>query len=215
MEEDDECNIELGLGLGRSESVDSVPMNGEPVENKKRVPFHLLFPPCKKEDVDNEVPNFDGSDSRTDEQVEHNNNSIFVYSNSSSKNDDNNATRKKLVLTSEQVMLLEENFKQHRILSPVYSIFYIYAYVNFTIPALNKKRDLAEQLNLQARQIEVWFQNRRARTKQKQREKDCEFWKSYCQSLQDENRRLNIELQDLRSRKLGSSSLYVHLPLSI
>ena len=46
--------------------------------------------------------------------------------------------------------------------------------------------------------MEVWFQNRRARTKLKQTEVDCELLKRCCESLTEENRRLQQELHELR-----------------
>ena len=51
-----------------------------------------------------------------------------------------------------------------------------------------QKNGLAKQLDLSARQVEVWFQNRRARTKLKQTEADCELLKRCCESLTAENR---------------------------
>ncbi|PIA40889.1 hypothetical protein AQUCO_02400151v1 [Aquilegia coerulea] len=193
MEEVKECNISLGLGLGSSEFLPTLK------EYKQQIMFHLSFPPQMKEETDNEVQNFERFSSRTtDDEVENKINSSNVYSNKIHSNKTNKiAIRKKLVLTHEQVMMLEQNFRQHNVLTQT------------------KKHDLADQLNLQPRQVEVWFQNRRARTKLKQREIDCEFWKTYCESLRDENRRLKIELQDLRSRKLGSSAYCVHLPLAM
>jgi hypothetical protein len=56
-----------------------------------------------------------------------------------------NATRKKLRLSKEQSALLEESFKDRSTLNP------------------KQKNALAKQLNLRPRQVEVWFQNRRAR----------------------------------------------------
>ncbi|GLT72143.1 hypothetical protein SLA2020_440990 [Shorea laevis] len=103
--------------------------------------------------------------------------------------------RKKLRLSKDQSILLEDCFKLHSTLSPA------------------QKQVIAGQLNLKPRQVEVWFQNKRARTKLKQIEVDCELMKKYCGSLRDENRRLKRELQELRSLKLGSSSpLYIQLP---
>ncbi|KAG8074769.1 hypothetical protein GUJ93_ZPchr0006g41514 [Zizania palustris] len=89
-------------------------------------------------------------------------------------------TRKKLQLTKEQSALLEDSFRVHNILSHA------------------QKHDLARQLKLKPRQVEVWFQNRRARTKLKQTEVDCELLKRYCESLTDENQRLKHELMDLQ-----------------
>ncbi|GAV59724.1 Homeobox domain-containing protein/HALZ domain-containing protein [Cephalotus follicularis] len=98
--------------------------------------------------------------------------------------------RKKLRLTTEQYSLLEETFKLHGTLNMV------------------QKEALADKLNLKPRQVEVWFQNRRARTKLKQTEADCEILKKRCERLSEDNKRLKRELQDLRSLKPGSSPLY-------
>ncbi|KAF7837982.1 homeobox-leucine zipper protein HAT22-like [Senna tora] len=104
-------------------------------------------------------------------------------------NSSNDNCRKKLRLTKDQSALLEHSFKLHTTLNPA------------------QKQALAEQLNLKPRQVEVWFQNRRARTKLKQTEVECELLKKWCENLTDENRRLKKELQELRS----SSPLYIQL----
>ncbi|WOL18306.1 hypothetical protein Cni_G27100 [Canna indica] len=62
-----------------------------------------------------------------------------------------------------------------------------------------EKQDLADRLHIQPRQVEVWFQNKRARTKVKQIEVDYESLKRCCERLIDENRRLKKELQELKS----------------
>ncbi|AQK88268.1 Homeobox-leucine zipper protein HAT9 [Zea mays] len=49
--------------------------------------------------------------------------------------------RKKLQLTNEQSTLLEDTFRAHNILSNA------------------QKQELARQVDLSARQVEVWFQN--------------------------------------------------------
>ncbi|XP_073158797.1 homeobox-leucine zipper protein HOX18-like [Henckelia pumila] len=93
----------------------------------------------------------------------------------------NNCSRKKLRLEKDQIILLEESFEHHSSLT------------------MAQKQILAERLNLKPRQVEVWFQNRRARTKLKQTEVDCEFLKKNCETLSDENRRLKRQLLELRS----------------
>lgn len=109
-----------------------------------------------------------------------------------SDEDEEGNSRKKLRLTKEQSGLLEDSFKEHSTLNP------------------KQKQDLARKLNLRPRQVEVWFQNRRARTKLKQTEVDCEFLKRCCETLTDENRRLHKELQELKALKF-SSPLYMQL----
>ncbi|KAL7120676.1 hypothetical protein ACP275_02G136300 [Erythranthe tilingii] len=111
--------------------------------------------------------------------------------------DDENAlnARKKLRLSKEQSVFLEDSFKEHNTLNP------------------KQKLALAKQLNLRPRQVEVWFQNRRARTKLKQTEVDCEYLKRCCETLTEENRRLQKELQELRSLKTSSNNpFYMQLP---
>ncbi|PIN07815.1 Transcription factor HEX [Handroanthus impetiginosus] len=101
--------------------------------------------------------------------------------------------RRKLRLSKEQSAFLEESFKEHHTLNP------------------KQKVALAKQLNLRPRQVEVWFQNRRARTKLKQTEVDCEYLKRCCETLTEENKRLHKELQELRALKV-SSPFYMQLP---
>ncbi|KAF6146144.1 hypothetical protein GIB67_015582 [Kingdonia uniflora] len=125
-----------------------------------------------------------------------------VSSISSIKRDDNwsrgisdqeeDASRKKLRLSKDQAAVLEQSFKEHTTLNP------------------KQKQALAKQLNLRPRQVEVWFQNRRARTKLKQTEVDCEFLKRCCHNLTEDNRRLQKEVQDLRAIKM-SPQFYMHM----
>ncbi|WVZ08679.1 hypothetical protein V8G54_022025 [Vigna mungo] len=100
-----------------------------------------------------------------------------------SEEDENGSTRKKLRLSKTQSAFLEDSFKEHATLNP------------------KQKLVLAKELNLRPRQVEVWFQNRRARTKLKQTEVDCEYLKRCCESLSEENKRLQKELQELRALK--------------
>ncbi|GKE53525.1 homeobox-leucine zipper protein HAT22-like protein, partial [Tanacetum coccineum] len=69
-----------------------------------------------------------------------------------------------------------------------------------------QKQELAKKLHLLPRQIEVWFQNRRARTKLKQIEQECALLKKCCETLSEENRRLKKELREARC----SSKLDLH-----
>ncbi|XP_037434649.1 homeobox-leucine zipper protein HOX11-like [Triticum dicoccoides] len=110
-----------------------------------------------------------------------------------SDEDDGRSARKKLRLSKEQAAFLEESFKEHSTLNP------------------RQKVALAKQLNLRPRQVEVWFQNRRARTKLKQTEVDCEYLKRCCETLTEENRRLQKELAELRALKTVHP-FYMHLP---
>ncbi|KAE8715756.1 Homeobox-leucine zipper protein HOX27 [Hibiscus syriacus] len=114
-------------------------------------------------------------------EVENNNNNS---SRLSDEDEEGVNGRKKLRLSKQQSALLEESFKQHSTLNP------------------KQKQALARQLNLKPRQVEVWFQNRRARTKLKQTEVDCELLKKCCETLTDENRRLQKEIQELKALKL-------------
>ncbi|CAN0908428.1 Homeobox-leucine zipper protein HAT1 [Linum grandiflorum] len=62
-----------------------------------------------------------------------------------SDEEDGDTSRKKLRLSKDQSAVLEDNFKEHHTLNP------------------KQKSALAKQLGLRPRQVEVWFQNRRAR----------------------------------------------------
>ncbi|KAE8690203.1 Homeobox-leucine zipper protein HAT2 [Hibiscus syriacus] len=106
--------------------------------------------------------------------------------------EDGDTSRKKLRLSKDQSAILEESFKEHNTLNP------------------KQKLALANQLGLQPRQVEVWFQNRRARTKLKQTEVDCEFLKRWCEKLTEENKRLQKEVVELRALK-RSPLLYMQM----
>ncbi|KAI3811442.1 hypothetical protein L1987_21166 [Smallanthus sonchifolius] len=97
-------------------------------------------------------------------------NDVYVYNSGGS--------RKKLKLSTEQITLLEDSFKIHSTLNT------------------GQKQELAKKLHLLPQQIEVWFQNRRARTKLKQIEQECVFLKKRCATLNDENNRLKKELRE-------------------
>ncbi|KAG8077368.1 hypothetical protein GUJ93_ZPchr0007g3505 [Zizania palustris] len=92
---------------------------------------------------------------------------------------------KKLRLSKEQSRLLEESFRLNHTLTP------------------KQKEALAIKLKLRPRQVEVWFQNRRARTKLKQTEMECEYLKRCFGSLTEENRRLQREVEELRAMRVA------------
>ncbi|KAF8407932.1 hypothetical protein HHK36_007072 [Tetracentron sinense] len=78
---------------------------------------------------------------------------------------DEQLPEKKRRLTPEQIDLLEKSFETENKLGPEH------------------KTQLAKKLGLQPRQVAVWFQNRRARWKTKQLERDYDLLKSSYDSL--------------------------------
>ncbi|XP_074270450.1 homeobox-leucine zipper protein HAT3-like [Silene latifolia] len=96
--------------------------------------------------------------------------------------------RKKLRLSKEQIMVLERAFGEHTTLNT------------------KQKLTLAREVKLKPRQVEVWFQNRRARTKLKQTEVDCEYLRRFSETLKEQNMKLQKEVQELRAaQKMGLS----------
>ncbi|CAK7332831.1 unnamed protein product [Dovyalis caffra] len=107
---------------------------------------------------------------------------------------------KKRRLTAAQVQFLEKNFEAENKIEP------------------ERKMQLAIELGLQPRQVAIWFQNRRARFKNKQMEKDYdslrisfEILKADYENLLNEKEKLKNELlylkEKLHSREEGIESL--------
>ncbi|XXG64442.1 hypothetical protein AAC387_Pa05g2398 [Persea americana] len=101
-------------------------------------------------------------------------------------------TWKKPTLTKEQSSMLQDIFKER------------------THVDMMEKHELAEKLNLRPRQVEVWFQNKRARTKSEQMEHERLILKEWCAGLAKENLRLKKELHELKS--IERSSPFYHQP---
>ncbi|XP_061361814.1 homeobox-leucine zipper protein HOX17-like [Gastrolobium bilobum] len=186
MEHDDECITGLCLGLGMG---GHVPKKEKQKVNKPMAP--LAFELCPKREAMN--VNNNEEDRFNLERIHEGHHYLNANSTDSDNTNNINGCRKKLRLTKEQSAMLENSFKFHSTLNQT------------------QKQTLANQLNLKTRQIEVWFQNRRARTKLKQTEVDCELLKKHCKNLSDENRGLKKELQELRALKVGTSPLYIQL----
>ncbi|KAM7251107.1 hypothetical protein ACFE04_022990 [Oxalis oulophora] len=216
---DDSCNTGLGLGLGTTFC--NQPPSKSPLTTTKKLPCSLSFEPTlslafpgethqesipgQRQESPPQSGDVSGSfssgtrvvkrerDVSSDDQEVELIERVVSSRVISDEDEDGVNARKKLRLTKEQSALLEESFKQHSTLNP------------------KQKQALARQLNLRPRQVEVWFQNRRARTKLKQTETDCEFLKKCCETLTDENRRLQKELQELKALKLAQP-FYMHMP---
>ncbi|XP_038879995.1 homeobox-leucine zipper protein HOX17-like [Benincasa hispida] len=194
---------ELGINNNNNSNI-NMEIDDEEANSSEEDHHHHLM---KRSRSNNNIVNYDHQDSsfgiRSRSSSDHhhhqssNNNIITTNHNHkgiSSSGASELRERKKLRLSKEQSTLLEESFKLNTTLNPA------------------QKQALAQQLNLKTRQVEVWFQNRRARTKLKQTEVDCEFLKKCCERLNEENRRLKKELHELKSLKLGASQLYIQLP---
>ncbi|PIA54841.1 hypothetical protein AQUCO_00901021v1 [Aquilegia coerulea] len=105
-----------------------------------------------------------------------------------------NYKERKKRLTNEQIDSLEKSFQEEIKLEP------------------ERKMKLAQELELQPRQIAVWFQNRRARWKVKQMERLYDTLKKEFDVIIRENQKLQAEvinlkakLEDRASAKQGST----------
>nr|DAD31149.1 TPA_asm: hypothetical protein HUJ06_010000 [Nelumbo nucifera] len=88
---------------------------------------------------------------------------------------------KKRRLTTDQVQFLEKSFEMENKLEP------------------ERKVQLARDLGLQPRQVAIWFQNRRARWKTKQLEKDYEALRAKYNNLKADYDNLVKEKEKLKT----------------
>ncbi|XP_004511225.1 homeobox-leucine zipper protein ATHB-13-like [Cicer arietinum] len=95
---------------------------------------------------------------------------------------------KKRRLNMEQVKTLEKSFELGNKLEP------------------ERKMQLARALGLQPRQVAIWFQNRRARWKTKQLEKDYDVLKRQYDSIKADNDALQAQNQKLQTEILALKS---------
>ncbi|KAK2408351.1 homeobox-leucine zipper protein ATHB-13 [Trifolium repens] len=95
---------------------------------------------------------------------------------------------KKRRLNMEQVKTLEKSFELGNKLEP------------------ERKMQLARALGLQPRQIAIWFQNRRARWKTKQLEKDYDILKRQYDTIKADNDALQAQNQKLQTEILALKS---------
>jgi homeobox-leucine zipper protein len=103
---------------------------------------------------------------------------------------------KKRRLNMEQVKTLEKSFELGNKLEP------------------ERKMQLARALGLQPRQIAIWFQNRRARWKTKQLEKDYDVLKRQYDTIKADNDALQAQNQKLQTEVCVLNFLFIHFFLS-
>ncbi|OIW12442.1 hypothetical protein TanjilG_04191 [Lupinus angustifolius] len=123
-----------------------------------------------------------------------NNHYDAVHGDDELSEDGSHIGEKKKRLKLEQVKALEKSFEIGNKLEP------------------ERKMQLAKALGLQQRQVAIWFQNRRARWKTKQLEKEYEVLKKHFQdlkldnhNLKAHNQKLHGELQALKNRECFES----------
>lgn len=108
-------------------------------------------------------------------------NSLNNHGEDDLSDDGSQVGEKKRRLNMEQVRTLEKNFEMGNKLEP------------------ERKMQLARVLGLQPRQIAIWFQNRRARWKTKQLEKDYDALKRQFEDVTAENEALRTQNHKLHA----------------
>ncbi|MED6205603.1 hypothetical protein PIB30_019163 [Stylosanthes scabra] len=115
---------------------------------------------------------------------------LVLHADDELSDDGSQIGEKKKRLSMEQVKALEKSFEAGNKLDP------------------ERKMQLAKALGLQPRQIAIWFQNRRARWKTKQLEKEYEVLKKQFDAvkadndtLKTQNQKLHAELQALKGNR--------------
>lgn len=154
---------------------------------KKRVPLESFF-------VSGSSQSFAGTRSMVSfEDKRNGSKSVFFQTYDQEENGDNeyddyfHHPEKKRRLKADQVQFLEKSFETENKLEP------------------ERKIQLAKDLGLQPRQIAIWFQNRRARWKTKQLEKDYDVLQESYNQLKENYENLIQEKEKLKSEVLDLS----------
>lgn len=154
-----------------------------------------ILPSCSPQDFHG-IASFLGKRSMSFSGMEANNACEENHGEDDLSDDGSQAGEKKRRLNMEQVKTLEKNFELGNKLEP------------------ERKMQLARALGLQPRQIAIWFQNRRARWKTKQLEKDYEILKRQFDAikaendaLQTQNQKLHAEIMALKNREQPTESI--------
>ncbi|KAI4302138.1 hypothetical protein MLD38_037922 [Melastoma candidum] len=164
-------------------------------------PFHQILPSCPPQGFHGfaETPrtgekrsvSFPGIEAVAGEDL---NVAAAMAADDELSDDGSSRGERKRRLNIEQVKMLEKNFEIGNKLEP------------------ERKMQLARALGLQPRQIAIWFQNRRARWKTKQLEKDYDLLKQQFdaikadnEALQAQNHKLHAEILALKNREPAES----------